>query len=124
MEDRSTEVEAELVEMVWAGLCRDALRVYAEVVARLHLVVADELEYLAVNAVAAALSYDIDDAGVGAQIGHEEAIVNLKLVDRAHRKIQRGVASAASQRLQAVDDIQREVRLIAGELIATSSWPV
>ncbi len=87
---------------------------HVEVVVRVERIVAHILEQLAVKLVRAALRHHRHRARRGRPLRRQkEPLVNLELVNRRHRKIQRRLPQPAPRRRHAVDVEPRHVLLVA-----------
>ncbi len=86
-----------------------------EVVAGVEFAVADEPEGLAVDVVGAALGGDVDEAGVGALVGHEEALLDLELVDGGDGEIHGKFTEAAPADGDAIDEVAGSAAEVAGD---------
>ena len=93
LEDGSSYIYSKLVLMVGPG------RNGAEVVPRAHLVVAYVLVELSMEAVGARFCNDVDYTRVRPEVGHEEAVMDLKLVNCSDRKVERRIAGPTPEGL-------------------------
>ena len=106
--NRSPDGAAELIAM-------KLLRARREEVARIELLIAEELEQLAVEAVAARPCGEIDQTGIRTLVGHEEAHLHFELVDGGGRDVQSRFAQAAAARCDSVDQVTCRTADVAAE---------